>query len=112
LFGTRENEERVSSRGQFGRLWSASAISNLGNGMTVTAAPLLAASLTHDPRLVAGLSAATMLPWLVCGLTGGAIADRVDRKWLMTLVDGARAVVMLFVAVLVSTGSASLPLLY
>src|SRR5256885_4350517 len=59
---------------------------------------LLAASLTHDPRMVAGLSAATMLPWLVCGLMGGAIADRVDRKWLMTVVDGARAVLLLVVA--------------
>jgi len=102
----------VSSRRQFGRLWSASAISNLGNGMTVTAAPLLAASLSHDPRLVAGLSGATMLPWLVCGLAGGAVADRLDRKWLMTVVDGVRAVLLLAVALLVSSGSASLPLLY
>jgi hypothetical protein len=38
----------------FTRLWSANAISNLGDGAAGVAAPLLVASLTNSPALVAG----------------------------------------------------------
>ena len=34
------------------RLWVANAVSVAGDGVTVTAGPLLAASITHDPLLV------------------------------------------------------------
>jgi hypothetical protein len=47
------------------KLWAAGAVSNLGDGVTVVAGPLLAASLTRDPVLVAGRSFAQRLPWLV-----------------------------------------------
>ena len=46
----------------FARLWTATAVSNLGDGVTLVAGPLLAASLTRDPRLVAGLAVAQRLP--------------------------------------------------
>jgi hypothetical protein len=46
----------------FARLWTANAVSNLGDGVTLVAGPLLAASLTRDPRLVAGLAVAQRLP--------------------------------------------------
>lgn len=42
--------------GEFHKLWTASGISNLGDGIWLVAAPLLAATLTRDPVLVAGLS--------------------------------------------------------
>ena len=38
----------------FARLWTANAISNLGDGAAGVAAPLLVASLTESPALVAG----------------------------------------------------------
>jgi hypothetical protein len=41
---------------EYRKLWAASTISNLGDGVTLVAAPLLAASLTRDPALVAGLT--------------------------------------------------------
>jgi hypothetical protein len=46
----------------FARLWTANAVSNLGDGVTLVAGPLLAATLTRDPRLVAGLAMAQRLP--------------------------------------------------
>jgi MFS family permease len=96
----------------FARLWTASAISNLGDGVTIVAGPLLAASLTRDPRLVAGLTFAATLPWLLFALAAGAIIDRVDRRRLMWITDAARAGVMLTVALVVAADEMRLPLLY
>ena len=46
---------------QYPKLWAAGAVSNLGNGVTAVAGPLLAASLTRDPVLVAELSLQTIV---------------------------------------------------
>ena len=49
----------------FSRLLASSAVSNLGDGLRVTALPLLAASLTRDPTAIAAVTAVVWLPWLV-----------------------------------------------
>ena len=41
----------------FSRIWSASLITNLVDGVLRLAAPLLAVSLTEDPILIGALSA-------------------------------------------------------
>lgn len=43
----------------FGRLWTGTALANLADGLAFVAIPLLAAALTSDPVLVAGLALAT-----------------------------------------------------
>ena len=65
----------VSNRG-FELLFSASAISNLGDGVSALAFPWLATLLTRDPTLVALVASATRLPWIPAGV----IIDRGDRK--------------------------------
>ncbi len=84
--------------GGFGRLWAASAISNLGDGLLLAAVPLLVASLTTDPLLVAGATAAGQLPWLLLALPAGAWVDRWDRRRVLLVADGIRAVVVLGLA--------------
>jgi len=69
-------------------------VSTLGDGIRYVAFPLLAASLTRDPRAVAVVAAAGFLPWPLFGLVGGAVVDRVDRKWLMWMTDAGRAVLV------------------
>ena len=96
----------------FARLWTANAVSNLGDGVTLVAGPLLAASLTRDPRLVAGLAVAQRLPWLLFSLVSGALVDRLDRRRLMVGVDAARAVAVGLLGVAVLADLATLPLLY
>jgi hypothetical protein len=76
-------EERLMAQTEFHKLWAASAASNLSDGITLVAAPLLAASLTRDPALVAGLAFAQRLPWLLFALLSGALADRLDRRRAM-----------------------------
>ena len=96
----------------FRRLWTSSAVSNLGDGLRVTALPLLAASLTRDPTSIAAVTAVVWLPWLVFGIAGGTIVDRVSRIGLLIGVQVARMLVVAALAVLVWRDQASMPLIY
>ena len=80
------------------RVWTASTCSSLGTGLTWTATSLLAASYTHDPRLVSLVGAASFLPALLIGLPAGAVVDRSDRRRVMWQTDAARAVLMVALA--------------
>ena len=90
------------------RIWVATAVSNLGDGVTLAALPLLAASLTRSPTSVALVSMASTLPWLLFALPSGALADRLDRKRTMVIVDGFRTVVLGLLALLVLTNNATI----
>jgi len=97
---------------QFRKLWAASTVSNLGDGVTLVAGSLLAASLTRDPVLVAGIAFAQRLPWLLFSLISGALVDRLDRRRLMAAVDGFRTVLLGFLGLAVLMNFVSIPLLY
>ena len=96
----------------FGRLFTASTLSNLGDGLRLAALPLLAASLTRDPGAVAVMTAVIWLPWLLFGAIGGAVVDRVHRVRLLLAVQLGRMAVVGVLALVVWTGNASMPLLY
>ena len=98
--------------GEFNKLWAAGACSGLSDGLTLVAAPLLAASLTHNPTLVAGLTFAQRLPWLLFALPSGALVDRLDRRRVMVAVDLGSAALLGLLGVAVLLRLASLPLLY
>jgi MFS family permease len=86
----------------FTRIWSASLITNLVDGVLRLAAPLLAVSLTEDPILIGALTALGLLPWLFFAIPIGAIVDRVDRRKALVLGNSLRAVIALFIAFAVS----------
>jgi MFS family permease len=90
----------VGMGGRFRRLWIAAAVSNLGDGVGLTAFPLFVASLTRDPLLVAGATAALEVPWLLFALPAGALVDRVDRRLAMVTADFVRTVVVASLALL------------
>jgi len=94
------------------KLWSSSAVSNLADGVFVVALPLIAVQLTDSPLLVAGVSVAGRLPWLVFVLFAGALADRLDRRLTMRNVQLLRVVVVGLMAAMAVSGSLSLPALY
>jgi MFS family permease len=79
---------RVDRR--FRLLLTAAGISNLGDGVAQAAMPLVVASLTRDPALVAGAVVASQAPWLLFALVSGAVVDRLDRRRTMIVVDLAR----------------------
>jgi len=93
----------------FNRLWAASAVSNLGDGIMWTAFPLLVVTMTSDPLVVAAVSFAQTLPWFLFALVSGALVDRLDRKLVMVRVDLVRAAIVLVLGVLVVTESVTIP---
>jgi predicted MFS family arabinose efflux permease len=97
--------------GGFGVLWTAAVISRFGDGLRTAALPLTAASLTRSPLLVSLVTACGFAPWLLFGLVGGAVADRVDQRRAMRTVDAVRALLMGAFATAVALGHADMTLL-
>ncbi|MFE7841134.1 MFS transporter [Streptomyces sp. NPDC057474] len=98
-------------RGAFLRLWTAAVLSSFGDALRTAALPLLAVTLTDEPLLVASVAACGYVPWLVFGLFGGAVADRVDQRRAMWMVDVARGLLVAGFAVAVALDHASIALL-
>jgi MFS family permease len=89
----------------------ASAIfSNLGDGIALAAGPLLVASQTGDPFLVAMAYFVQVTPPLLFSLWAGAAADRLNRRTIAIVLNVARAVVLGFLAATIVTGSVSIAL--
>jgi predicted MFS family arabinose efflux permease len=89
-------------------LLGSSWISNLGDGIGIAAGPLLVASQTHDPILVALATLVQWAPPLLFGLVAGALSDRLDRRTIVVTVDIARAVVLAVIATSIATGTVSI----
>ncbi|OYC95645.1 MFS transporter [Microbacterium sp. Yaish 1] len=89
-------------------LFASALTSNIGDGIALAAAPLLIASMTDSPILVASGAVMQFLPWLLFGLHAGAIADRVDRRVLIMVANGIRALVLVGLCVFLLTGIASI----
>ncbi|MQA83847.1 MAG: MFS transporter [Streptosporangiales bacterium] len=96
----------------FGKLWAGGAVSNIGDGVTLAAGPLLVLTLTRDPALVAGAVFVQQLPWLLFSLLSGAYADRLDRRLLVVVVNLLRGAVVGGLAAAVWLEVASIPLVY
>lgn len=96
---------------EFGKLWTASTVSNLGDGVMLVATPLLAAALTRDPLLVALVTFSHRLPWILFTLISGALVDRVDRRRLMVSVGAFRTVLIGSLGLLIWADLSSIPLL-
>jgi MFS family permease len=94
------------------KLWASSAAANLADGIFQVALPLMALTLTTSPGLIAGVSIASRLPWLVFVLIAGALADRLDRRITMRNVQALRVAVLGGLALLAVVGALSLPILY
>ena len=94
------------------KLWAASSLSNLADGVFQVALPLLALRITQSPTEIAGLALASRLPWLLFALHAGALADRLDRRVTMTRVDVGRAVMIGGLAAVAAAGREELWILY
>ncbi|PSL01633.1 transmembrane secretion effector [Haloactinopolyspora alba] len=97
--------------GAYWRLTGAAGVGAVGEGAFAAAAPLLAATLTGDPRLVSVVSASVYLPWLLLSLVAGAVVDRYDRVGLMWCAQAVQAVIAGVVAILVASDRLGIPTL-
>lgn len=96
----------------FGVLWGANALSNLSDGLAFVSMPLLAASMTDDPRLVAGLATVYALVRLLVALPIGVWVDRVNRRTLIVAANLVRGLALLGLALTLHFGVSALVVLY
>jgi MFS family permease len=83
-------------------------VTSAGDGLALAAGPLLVASQSDNAILVSMAALLQRLPWLVFGLYAGAIADRLDRRLLVVVCDGLRAVVLAVLSVTIITGAVNI----
>lgn len=83
---------------------------NLGDGIVIAAGPLLVASETRDPFLVAMAWTLGFAPTMLFGLFAGVVADRVDRRLLITVANLSRVVLVGALATTVLTGHVTIAL--
>ncbi|AEY90657.1 major facilitator superfamily MFS_1 [Streptomyces hygroscopicus subsp. jinggangensis 5008] len=86
----------------FWLVWTAAAVSGLGDGLELSAFPLLATHWTRDPVLVSAAAAATEAPWLFLGLLVGGLVDRWDRRKVLLIADSCRALLVAALAAAVA----------
>lgn len=90
----------ASYRWLLGSSWAT----NLGDGIAVAAGPLLVASLTTDPFLVATAALLRWAPPLVFGLWAGVLSDRLNRRRIVLTANCFRVVVLAALVTMVLTG--------
>jgi MFS family permease len=79
---------------RFWALWVAATVSVVGDGIYAGALPLLAASITHDPRAVSFTTVMSSAGWLLVGVLSGVLVDRWSKTQVMWQVDAVRAAAM------------------
>ncbi len=77
-------------------LLASSWVTNLGDGITLAAGPLLVASQTRSPLAVAMAALLQRLPWLLFGVYAGVVADRLNRRAIVIVTGLVRAAILLF----------------
>jgi MFS family permease len=91
------------------KLWSATTISNLGDGIVSIAYPWLASAVTRSPLLIALSVVVSRLPWLIFTLHAGVITDRFNRKRIIVAMDSLRGLLTIAVGIFVYLERDSLP---
>ncbi|MFF8383668.1 MFS transporter [Streptomyces kanasensis] len=97
-----------SSR-DFRLLWVQGLVAYFGSFTAMVALPLQIKDLTDSPLAVGAMGAVELVPLVVCGLYGGALADAVDRRRVILATE---AVLGLLALVLLLNALAPRPMLW
>nr|WP_091451714.1 MFS transporter [Actinokineospora iranica] len=95
----------------WGRLQAVAITGATSEGLMLAALPLLAVSITVDPREVALVNVVGQAPWLLCSLFAGLLIDRVRRETVLRFAYIGLTCAALILAVATSIGLLTLPLL-
>lgn len=99
---------RLGSR--FRWLLASTWVSTIGDGFALAAGPLLVASQTRSPQLVALATLLQRLPRLLFGLVSGAIADRFSRQSIVMVADLTRSALLTFLGLAIVAGHVDIAL--
>ncbi len=86
------------------RYFAGQSISLIGTWMQTTAQAWLVFQLTHSATALGVVVAVQTLPVLILGPYGGVVADRVDKRKLMIVLQSLMGVQALVLAILTLTG--------
>jgi MFS family permease len=89
------------------RLWSAGTVTVIGAQLTVVAVPTQIFALTGSSAYVGLTGLFGLVPLVVFGLWGGAIADAVDRRMLLLVTGAGIAAMSLALWVIAASGVGS-----
>jgi MFS family permease len=130
------DDRKLFSIPNYRKIFGATLISTLGDGVMLVALPILAATVSNSSRAVAwvlGLSRmpilllsldalvapmknrvvrASRLPWLLAKLNGATLADRSDARTVMLASDLARFGVLALLAIVIGADRLSLAAIY
>ena len=109
---SRRRPARPTLGSTYWRLWTSAGLSSLADGVIKVVLPLVAIRFTRSPVLIAGLSFAVTLPWLLFALQAGALADRLDRRRAMLGANWVRASLLAAIAAAIALGLGSIWALY
>ncbi|MFF0832841.1 MULTISPECIES: MFS transporter [unclassified Streptomyces] len=74
----------------FRRLWASGLISNFGSFLTFVALPVQLKDLTGSAAAVGAIGAVELVPLIVFGLYGGALADALDKRRLIVWTEAGQ----------------------
>lgn len=86
----------------FTTIWIATIVANIGTWMYSAAAGWLMTDLNPNPLMVSLVQSVSNLPLLLFALPAGALADLVDLRWLVRVLEIATTIVSAIFAALVS----------
>src|SRR5271166_5603565 len=86
--------QRVFRSRSFSLFFAGQSLSYVGDGLRLIAIPLLVFHLTNSASALGATYALEFLPFLLFGLVGGSLADRIDRRSLMIVADLMRFLIM------------------
>ena len=89
-------------------LLASTWVTNLGDGITLAAGPLLVASQSHNPLVVASAAFLQRLPWLMFGLYAGVVADRRNRRAIIVVTGLARVSILVLLTASIVTHMVSI----
>jgi MFS family permease len=95
LFGSLVIDTRPLRIVAYRRLWVSTTVTAIGSQLTAVAVPKQVFDLTGSSAYVGLTGAVALVPLLVFGLWGGAVADAADRRRLLLLTNTGVAVTSL-----------------
>ncbi len=110
----REQQDRLSSlrafrHPNFVRFWLGAFISNVGTWMETIGVGVYVTQATGRAGWTGTVAALMYMPTLVLGPLAGALADRTDRRRLLSVLTTAQTLIATALAVLAFTGRLSVP---
>ncbi|MEA2702384.1 MAG: hypothetical protein QOD63_329 [Actinomycetota bacterium] len=104
---TRFGSLRPLRHREFGLLWSAALVSNIGTWVQTVAVGALVTEMTGQARWTGLVAAASFLPLGLLSPVGGVLADRMDRRRVLRLTTIGETMFATLLAVLTATGHAT-----